>query len=146
MRWTQTMRSRIVGSLILLMSLSTAEVVLAQGGDGSLRGTVRDGQGGALPGVTITATSDVLLGPSVTVTDSAGNYRLINLPPGTFTVTAQLAGFSISRHEGILLCAGSNFQVDIVMELGALEESITVSGDPPMLEVTKPSNVLTIDA
>jgi hypothetical protein len=124
----------------------TASQVLAQGGDGSLRGTVRDNQGGALPGVTITALSDVLLVPSVTVTDSAGNYRLINLPPGTFTVTAQLAGFSISRHEGILLRAGSNFQVDIAMELGALEESIIVSGDAPMLEVTKPSNVLTIDA
>jgi hypothetical protein len=78
--------------------------------------------------------------------DSAGNYRLINLPPGTFTVSAQLAGFSTARREGVLLRAGSNFQVDMTMELGALEESITVSGDAPMLEVTKPSNVLTIDA
>jgi len=139
------MRMRIV-ALIVVTSVMTASQVLAQGGDGSLRGTVRDSQGGALPGVTITATSDVLLSPSVAVTDSAGNYRLINLPPGTFTVTAQLAGFSISRREGILLRAGSNFQVDVTMELGALEESITVSGDAPMLEVTKPSNVLTIDA
>src|SRR3989449_1949224 len=146
MRWTQTMRSRIVGSLILLMSLSTAEVVAAQGGDGSLRGTVKDSQGGALPGVTITATSEVLLSPSVAVTDGSGNYRLINLPPGTFTVTAQLAGFSIPRHEGILLRAGSNFQVDITMEIGALAETVTVSGDAPMLEVSKPSSVLTIDA
>jgi Carboxypeptidase regulatory-like domain len=132
--------------LTVVTSLMTASQVLAQGGDGSLRGSVRDSQGGALPGVTITATSDVLLSPSVTVTDSAGNYRLINLPPGTFTVTAQLAGFSTARREGILLRAGSNFQVDMTMELGALEESITVSGDAPMLEVTKPSNVLTIDS
>ncbi|OLE78320.1 MAG: hypothetical protein AUF76_19525 [Acidobacteria bacterium 13_1_20CM_2_65_9] len=146
MRWTQTMRSRIVGSLILLMSLSTAEVVAAQGGDGSLRGTVKDSQGGALPGVTITATSEVLLSPSVAVTDGSGNYRLINLPPGTFTVTAELGGFSKFRRDGILLRAGSNFQVDITMEIGALAETVTVAGDPPMLEVTKPSNVLTIDA
>src|SRR5258705_3190760 len=131
---------------LVLLSVMTASQVLAQGGDGSLRAPVGDSQGGALPGVTITATSDVLLSPSVAITDSAGNYRLINLPPGTFTVTAQLAGFSISRREGILLRAGSNFQVDMTMELGALEESITVSGDAPMLEVTKPSNVLTIDA
>src|SRR5262245_36145517 len=137
---------RIVVALVVMASLMTASSVLAQGGDGSLRGSVRDSQGGALPGVTITATSDVLLSPSVTVTDSAGNYRLINLPPGTFTVTAQLAGFSTARREGVLLRAGSNFQVDMTMELGALEESITVSGDAPMLEVTKPSNVLTIDA
>jgi len=132
--------------LLVLLSLLTATQAAAQGGDGSLRGTVRDSQGGALPGVTITATSDVLLSPSVTVTDASGNYRLVNLPPGTFTVTAQLAGFSSARREGILLRAGSNFQVDVAMEIGALEESITVSGDAPMLEVTKPSNVLTIDA
>src|SRR5258705_9399762 len=125
---------------LVLLSILAATQAAAQGGDGSLRGTVRDSQGGALPGVTITATSDVLLSPSVAVTDASGNYRLINLPPGTFTVTAQLAGFSSSRREGILLRAGSNFQVDVTMELGALEESITVSGDAPMLEVTKPSN------
>ena len=137
---------RMIVPLLVLLSLLTATQAAAQGGDGSLRGTVRDSQGGALPGVTITATSDVLLSPSVTVTDASGNYRLVNLPPGTFTVTAQLAGFSSARREGILLRAGSNFQVDVAMEIGALEESITVSGDAPMLEVTKPSNVLTIDA
>ena len=140
------MKSVSVPLLILLSLFLAATPAAAQGGDGSLRGTVRDSQGGALPGVTITATSDVLLSPSVAVTDTSGNYRLVNLPPGTFTVTAQLAGFSISKREGILLRAGSNFQVDIAMEIGALEESITVSGDAPMLEVTKPSNVLTIDA
>src|SRR6266576_3586311 len=133
---------RTLVALIVVMSLVTARQTMAQGGNGSLRGTVRDSQGGALPGVTITATSDVLLSPSVAVTDGTGNYRLINLPPGTFTVTAQLAGFSVSRREGILLRAGSNFQVDMSMELGTLEESITVSGDAPMLEVTKPNNVL----
>ncbi len=137
---------RMTVALIVLLSLLTATQVVAQGGDGSLRGTVKDSQGGALPGVTITATSPVLLGPSVAVTDSSGNYRLVNLPPGTFTVTAQLAGFAVSKREGILLRAGSNFQVDLSMEIGTLEESITVSGDAPMLEVTKPSNVLTIDA
>jgi hypothetical protein len=137
---------RMIVPLLVLLSLLAATQAAAQGGDGSLRGTVRDSQGGALPGVTITATSDVLLSPSVTVTDASGNYRLVNLPPGTFTVTAQLAGFSSARREGILLRAGSNFQVDVAMEIGALEESITVSGDAPMLEVTKPSNVLTIDA
>src|SRR5262249_32817025 len=99
-------------ALTVVASITTASPVLAQGGDGSLRGTVRDSRGGALPGVTFPASSDVLLTPSVTVTDSAGNYRLINLPPGTFTVAAQLAGFSTARREGILLRAGSNFQVD----------------------------------
>ncbi len=146
MRWTQTMRSWIVGSLLFLASLSAATRTAAQGGDGSLRGTVKDSQGGALPGVTITAASDVMLSPSSAVSDASGNYRLINLPPGTFSVTAELAGFSKFRRDGIVLRAGSNFQVDITMEIGAIAETVTVAGDSPMLEVTKPSNVLTIDA
>ena len=99
-----------------------------------------------MPGVTVTATSPALLSPSVAISDAVGNYRLINLPPGTYTLTAELAGFSVFRREGILLRAGANFQVDITMALGTLEETITVSGDSPMLEVSSPSNVLNIDA
>ncbi len=140
------MTRRLAVSWVLLFSLATAAEVAAQGGDGALRGSVKDSQGGALPGVTVTATSPVLFGPSVTITDGSGNYRLINLPPGTFTVTAELAGFAAHPREGILLRAGSNFQVDIVMEVGSLAETITVSGEVPMLEVSKPGNVLTIDA
>ena len=146
MRWTHTMRCRIAGSLFVLVSLSAASRAAAQGGDGSLRGTVKDSQGGALPGVTVTATSDAMLSPSSAVTDGSGNYRLINLPPGTFSVTAELAGFSKFRRDGVVLRAGSNFQIDITMEIGAIAETVTVAGDSPMLEVTKPSNVLTIDA
>ncbi len=139
------MTRRSIVPLVFVVSLSAAARVAAQGGDGSLRGTVKDAQGGALPGVTITATSPAMLTPSVTVSDSAGNYRLINLPPGVFKITAELSGFSIFRRDDILLRAGSNFQVDITMEIGTLTETVTVAGDPPMLEVTKPSGVLTID-
>jgi len=91
---------RSIVPLVLVVSLSAAARVAAQGGDGSLRGTVKDAQGGALPGVTITATSPAMLTPSVTVSDSAGNYRLINLPPGVFKITAELSGFSIFRRDG----------------------------------------------
>jgi hypothetical protein len=136
----------LVVSFVLLLSLTTAPRATAQGGDGALSGSVKDSQGGALPGVTVTATSPVLFAPSVTVTDASGNYRLINLPPGTFKVTAELTGFASHPRESILLRAGSNFQVDIVMEVGSLAETITVSGEVPMLEVSKPGGVLTIDA
>jgi hypothetical protein len=129
-----------------VVSLASAATALAQGGDGSLRGTVKDDQGGALPGVTVTATSPALLSNSLAISDAAGNYRLINLPPGTYALTAELAGFSVFRREAVLLRAGANFQVDITMAIGTLEETITVSGDSPMLEVSNPSNVLNIDA
>ncbi len=134
--------SRIAG--VALAVLVAASTVNAQTGAGSLRGYVKDEQGGALPGTTVTATSPALIQPVVGVTDASGYYRLINLPPGTYTVSAELAGFSSFKREGVLLRAGSNFQVDIQMKIGALQETVTVSGESPMLEVTKPASVLNI--
>lgn len=136
--------SRAMTALVLAAVLVPA--FAAAQGEGSLRGRVLDEQGGALPGVTMTASSPALLGPAVAVTDETGTYRLINLPPGTYTVTAELTGFALFRREGIVLRAGSNLQLeDIVMRLGTLQESVTVSGEPPMLEVSRPSNVLNIE-
>jgi hypothetical protein len=111
---------------------------------GSLRGSITDEQGGSLPGVTVTATSPSLIQPSTAITEADGSYRLINLPPGTYTVSATLTGFASYRRTDILLRAGANFQVDVVMKIGALQESVTVAGESPMLEVSKPSNVLNI--
>ena len=134
-------------ALILALALASVTVpAAAQVGDGGLRGTVVDEQGGAMPGVTVTATSSALMAPAVAISESDGTYRLINLPPGEYVLSAELAGFTAFRREGVLLRAGANFQVDITMTVGAMEETITVTGDSPMLEVSKPSNVLTIDA
>jgi carboxypeptidase family protein len=139
------MTKRIVVTLVGLLILANATHAAAQGGDGGLRGTVKDNQGGVLPGVTITARSPEVISPASALTDESGNYRLVNLPPGTYTVTAELSGFAGFKREGILLRAGATFQVDITMEVGALEETITVTGDSPMIEVSRPSNVLNID-
>src|SRR5439155_3763165 len=78
------------------------------------------------------------------VTDTEGNYRPINLPPGTYSIAAELTGFASYKREEILLRAGATFQVDVSMKIGTLQETVTVSGDSPMLEVSKPSNVLNI--
>jgi hypothetical protein len=117
---------------------------VAQTGQGSLRGYIKDEQGGALPGVTVTASSPALIQPGTGITDAQGYYRLINLPPGTYTVSAELTGFATYRREEILLRAGANFEVDITMKIGALQETVTVAGESPMLEVSKPGNVLNI--
>ena len=79
------------------------------------------------------------------MTDAAGYYRLVNLPPGTYVLSAELTGFSTQRREDVVLRAGNTFQVDIVMRIGSLAETITVSGESPMLEVSKPSNILNFD-
>src|SRR5437773_2041232 len=134
-------RRRVALAFVLHFILAASAMAQTQG---SLRGYVKDEQGGALPGVTVTATSPALIQPSAAVTESDGAYRLINLPPGTYTVSAELTGFATYRRTDVLLRAGANFQVDIVMKIGALQESITVAGESPMLEVSKPSNVLNI--
>ena len=135
-------RSVIAVSLVVVLGMS-AEAA-AQTGAGSLRGYIKDEQGGALPGVTVTARSEVLIQPVSAVTDAEGYYRLINLAPGTYEVSADLAGFAAFKRQDILLRGGANFQVDITMKLASLSESITVAGDSPMLEVSNPSNVLNI--
>ena len=130
---------------VLAICLFIAIPAHAQTGDGSLRGYVRDQQGGVLPGVTVTATSTALLAPVVAITDSAGYYRLLNLPPGTYIITAELAGFATYRREGVVMRAGTTFAVDIEMRVGTLAETITVSGESPMLEVGRPTSVMNMD-
>jgi Carboxypeptidase regulatory-like domain/TonB dependent receptor len=134
----------IRSALILFLALSLAGAAVAQ--DGSLRGYVTDDTGAALPGVTVTGASDVLIGGTRTaVTDATGYYRLINLPPGEYTLTAELPSFASYRREGILVRAGATFSVDVQMSLSSVQETITVTAETPMLEIAKPSNVLNID-
>src|SRR4051812_5854955 len=130
-----------------LFSIALSANAAAQSGDGSLRGIVNDEQGAAMPGVTVTATSPQAIAPSVAVTDASGEYRLTNLAPGTYTLTMELAGFSTVRREGVVLRAAANFQVErVVMRVGGLEESITVSGRSPMVEVSNPTTTMNVDA
>ena len=137
--------SRSLLATLLATSLSIAVPGSAQTGDGSLRGYVKDQQGGVLPGVSVTATGSALIAPVAAVTDSAGYYRLNNLPPGTYTLTAELAGFATIKREGVVMRAGSTFAVDLTMTVGALAETITVSGESPMIEVGRPTSTMNID-
>jgi hypothetical protein len=130
---------------LIVASVLVADAAFGQTGDGSLRGYVKDEQGGILPGVTVTGTSPALLAPVVAITDSSGYYRLNNLPPGTFAINAELSGFATHRREGIVMRAGLTFSVDIEMKVGALSETITVSGESPMIETSKPTSIMNID-
>src|ERR1051325_8267383 len=141
------MRKSVVVVFVFLLGIVIVPEISAQSGNGSLRGKVVDEQGAAMPGATVTATSPQALAPVVAVTDATGEYRLANLPPGTYTLKVELTGFSIVMREGVLLRAAANFQVEeLVMKLGTLAESITVSGKSPMVEVTNPTTTMNIDA
>lgn len=138
-------RFRVVVTMMVVVSVVLCNSALAQTGDGSLRGYVKDEQGGVLPGVTVTATSTALIKPVVGVSDDTGYYRLNNLPPGTYLLTAELSGFAAFRREGIVMRAGSTFNVDVTMQVGTLAETITVSGETPMLETSRPTSVINIE-
>lgn len=137
---------RLVGGAVAWLILAgVPAVALAQTGEGSLVGYVKDEQGGVLPGATVTAIGVEVIRPVVAVTDHAGYFRLVSLPPGTYTVSAELSGFAVFKREGILIRAGSTFTVDFVLKVGALTETVTVSGETPMLDISKPGNSITID-
>ncbi len=131
--------ARLTFAALLMTVLFTRAPLAAQSGDGGLVGFVKDEQGGILPGVVLTASGPALIGVRTATSDSTGYYRLVNLPPGEYTLSPELSGFATLRREGLLVRAGSTFSVDIVMKVGSLQETLTVRGDAPMLEWQTPA-------
>lgn len=114
----------------------------------SIAGVVKDSVGAVLPGVTVEAASPALIEKGRTVfTDTQGQYKIIDLRPGAYTVTFQLAGFTTTVREGIELTANFTASVNADMRVGGLEESIIVSGASPIVDVqtTQQRSVLTRD-
>ena len=131
--------------LVALLVFLTAGPADAQiSSEGTVRGVVRDAGGGVLPGVTITAVSPTVPGTHLSLSESDGQYRLLNIPPGVFDVVAQLAGFTKYTRQGVEVRAGLNLTLDIVLTLGSVAESITVRGDPPLLESQKPIQAVNV--
>jgi hypothetical protein len=132
--------------LAALMIVSLAAPVAAQwdGEGGAIRGVARDEQGGVLPGVTIQATSRTAPGAVVATTNADGTYRLLNLAPAEYTVTATLEGFARYVREGIVIRAGLSLGVDPVLTLGAVTETVQVKTDSPLLEVHRPVQAINI--
>jgi len=123
------MRKTLVFSLLLGAMVLMAP--LAARAQGSIAGSVKDTSGAVLPGVVVEASSDALIEKTRSaVTDSSGNYRIIDLPPGTYTATFTLTGFKTIRREGIVIQGTFAAPVSEQLQVGTLEETITVSGTP----------------
>lgn len=119
--------------IFVLLLLPTGAV--AQTGSG-ISGQVSDATGGVLPGVTVEAASPALIERARTaVTDSQGRYRIVDLRPGVYTVTFTLQGFNTLQREGIELSASFTATVDAELRVGALEETVTVTGAAPVVDV-----------
>lgn len=103
----------------------------------SISGVVRDGSGAVLPGVTVEASSPALIEKARSaVTDGSGQYRIVDLSPGRYTVAFTLTGFKTVRRENVVLEGAFTAQINIGLEVGALEESVLVTGATPTVDVT----------
>ena len=123
---------RFVLSLALL--LLCAAVAHAQQQTGDIFGKVTDQSGGVLPGVTVTITAPNLLQPLVAVTSETGTYQFPRLAIGTYTVKFELEGFKSVLNQGILVTVGFSAQVNAQMGITALQETITVTGQSPIVD------------
>jgi len=120
--------------VVLGSMLAVAATASAQQASG-IAGLVRDSSGAVLPGVTVEAASPALIERVRTaVTDAQGRFNIVNLRPGTYVVTFSLPGFNSVKREGIQLTAGFTASVNADMQVGALEETITVSGESPLID------------
>lgn len=103
---------------------------------GAINGTVTDSSGAVLPGVTVTISSPQMQGTQTTVTNSEGNYRFPGIPPGTYRVQYELTGFGTVVREGIRVTLGFTATLNVSMQLSSLEETVTVVGETPVVDVT----------
>ena len=126
----------IVWALVAVVAL--AAPAFAQGGGasstGSISGEIKDAQGGVLPGVTVTATSPAQIGALTAVTNEAGIYRFPAVPPGEYRLAFELAGFQNSVRDGIRITLGFNAQVNVTLNVATLQETVTVSGESPVID------------
>ena len=130
---SNTMRRARVTATLVVSLLVVPAVVWAQA---TITGTARDSSGAVLPGVTVEAASPALIERVRSVaTDGTGQYRIVDLRPGTYTVTFTLPGFSTVRRDGIELSGGFTATIDAAMPVGALEEAVTVTGESPIVDV-----------
>ncbi len=127
---------RILTSLLLALALS-APSALAQAINGTIEGTIVDGQGAVLPGVTVTVTNVDTGDARSVITNESGLYRAQLLPLGNYRVAAELAGFKKFEQTGVTLRAGQTAVINVTLSVGAVAETITVTADSPVVDLAK---------
>jgi hypothetical protein len=127
------MRKLCVRLTVALFVLFVPVIALAQG---SIGGMVRDTSGAIMPGVTVEASSDSLIEKSRTaITDGAGQYKIVDLPPGTYSMAYTLTGFKTVRRGGIVIEGTFVAQINVELQVGAMEETLTVTAETPTVDV-----------
>jgi Carboxypeptidase regulatory-like domain len=127
-------RHSILG--FVLLALLTPAIASSQTLGSSIIGVVKDQTGAVLPGVSVEVSSPVLIGGVQTVvSNSVGEYRIVDLRPGQYTLNFKLEGFQTVRHEGIALSASFTATINVEMSTSTVSESITVTGESPLVDV-----------
>ena len=130
-------RRRGIRSLgvVVLFGICLPLPVAAQQGVGAIGGIVTDDSGGVLPGVTVTLSNPGIIGGNQdTVSNDRGAYQFIRLVPGTYSVAAELSGFTRAVQQDVVVNANATARVDLKLATGSVQESITVTGAAPLLD------------
>src|SRR5688572_30614779 len=126
--------NHVLGASALLILLTIFPAVVSA--QTTIAGTIRDSSGGVLPGVTVEAASPVLIEKVRTaISDGGGQYRITELLPGTYTVTISLPGFATVKREGVQVTGVGVITINADMKVGDLQETITVTGETPIVDV-----------
>src|SRR6266566_290290 len=136
------------GVMMVILGVPASPALAQSGGaSGVIHGTIQDESGAALPGVTATLSSPAIqVRQVVTVSDVEGNYRFGELPVGIYTIKFELAGFTTFIRNELRLPVGFVARVDVTMKIGNVEESVTVTGGAPVIDVTTTTTSVTLNA
>ena len=129
---------------VLMALAATALSAAAQDFRGGITGRITDASGGRMPGVTVTATNIATNVASTTTTNSEGDYSILFLNPGTYSLSAELSGFKKVIRSNLEVSVGDRLGVDLQLEVGAIAETVSVSAESPMLVTTSGSTGQTI--
>ena len=119
----------IAAAIVLLAGFAQAQTT------GEIYGKATDKSGAIVPGVTVTLNSPALLQPQVAITSGTGTYRFPGIPIGTYSVKFQLPGFTTVMREGVSIVIGRNAQVNGALDVSAMQEVITVTGEAPLIDL-----------
>jgi len=143
------MRRLLILAVVAGMIAMTAGAVSAQSvgsTTGAINGKVSDASGGVMPGVTVTISSPAMQGVRTAVTNEEGSYRFPAIPPGDYKIIYELAGFATVTREAIHVGLGFTATVNVDLKVASLTESVTVTGQSPVVDVTSTKTATNFDA
>ena len=136
---------RRIAAALAVAVFAYAGIATAQQQTGEIFGKVTDNTGAILPGVTVTLTGEALIQPQTALSSTTGSYQFPRIPIGTYTVKFELPGFKTVVREGIRVTVGFNAEISQQMELSTVQETVTVTGESPIVDTKATGTKSTFD-